>query len=103
MTFYSSQLERSFKTKSCKKKQWVFISLGDLRDKIAKRERDEAHRQMMAKRYPKLPTPPPIRCQRGPTVNEAPTTCVHQKDWWSPQQFYCPACLPDELLGLVVG
>ena len=33
--------------------------MGDLRNKIAKLERDEAHGQFMALRHPKKPPPPP--------------------------------------------
>jgi hypothetical protein len=77
--------------------------MGDLRNKIAKLERDEAHGQFMALRHPKKPPPPPpIRCQCGLTVHEVPAMWAHQADRWSPQRFCCPGYLPDEPLGEVI-
>lgn len=71
--------------------------MGDLRNKLRKLERDEAHREFMARLYPSAPPPLPIRCQCGLTPAEVPAMWAHQADRWPAVQFYCPACLPDEL------
>ena len=71
--------------------------MGDLRNKAAKQERDEAHRQYLAKRFPAASQAPPIRCQCGLTPDKVSVMWAHQTDRWSAVRFYCPSCLPDDL------
>ncbi len=72
--------------------------MGDLRNKFRKIERDEAHREFMAKRYPIMPPPPPIRCQCGLTPAEVPAMWAVHRKRSELVKFYCPACIPPNLL-----
>jgi hypothetical protein len=54
--------------------------MGDLRNKSAKQERDEAHRRKLAQLHPEKPPPPPIRCHCGLTPDQVPTMWAHQAD-----------------------
>lgn len=64
--------------------------MGDLRNKFAKIERDEAHRAWLRKTYPAKPIPSSLypKCQCGLTVFEAR---VYQcgKDG-----YFCLVCMP---------
>lgn len=68
--------------------------MGDLRNKAAKQEREEARHRYMAQRYPKDPPPPPIHCQCGLDPAEVSAMwAVPGLDRWSPAVFYCSACI----------
>lgn len=74
-------------------------SMGDLRNKFAKIERDEAHRQFVAKHYPLAPLPKPICCQGcGATYYERDVYAV-ARDKWSVAEFWCASCLPISMHG----
>lgn len=76
--------------------------MGDLRNKLAKQARDEAHRRHMAKHYPPKPAPPLPKCLCGLTYREVATMwAVDLGDWPRRVDYYCPACLPDHLRGVV--
>lgn len=75
--------------------------MGDLRNKMAKQLRDAQHRTYMAMRYPPKPSQPLPKCLCGFTWHEAPIMwAIAGVDRWSPMAFYCPACLPANLIGL---
>lgn len=65
--------------------------MGDLRNKMWKLERDELHRQWLAKHCPPTPPAPPITC----TVCEAAQPWVINYDRLRPPLFLCSAHLPD--------
>ena len=71
--------------------------MGDLRNKIAKLERDGAHRKLMARLHPEQPPPPTPRCECGLTPAEVPIMWHLKRDHWDLGAFYCPACLPNKL------
>ena len=75
--------------------------MGDLRNKLKKELRDEAHRRWMAKNYPPR-TPSQIpRCLCGLTYYDVPIMWAAPGKRHEPQRFYCPACLPVDLLWVV--
>jgi hypothetical protein len=77
--------------------------MGDLRNKAAKEAELARVRAMQAKmdaRHPKLPPP---RCKCGLTPQEVPAMWViNASDRWAPPEFRCPACLPPDLIKLLV-
>jgi hypothetical protein len=76
--------------------------MGDLRNKLYKQMRDEAHRQYMAKHYPPKPEPPPIRCLCGHTYQDVPRMWqIDEPGWPRKTGIYCPACIPAHLIGWV--
>jgi hypothetical protein len=78
------------------------VRIGDLRNKLAKQARDEAHRQYMAKHHPPKPAPEPPKCLCGLTCYEAPTLWAIDGGGWPRRvDYYCPACLPHDLRGKV--
>jgi hypothetical protein len=78
--------------------------MGDLRNKMAKQLRDAQHRTYMAMRNPSKPPHSLPKCLCGLTWNEAPVMwAIAGADRWSPAAFYCPACLPAHLIGLVAA
>lgn len=77
--------------------------MGDLRNKVAKQMRDEAHRQFMARHYPPSPSPPPPRCQCGLTYTDTMIWAAPQRDHWDRERrFWCWVCIPDEYRHLVI-
>jgi len=72
--------------------------MGDLRNKLAKQERDEAHRRYMARRYPPKPAPVLPRCLCGLTYWEVPVMWAAPGGRHEAAKFFCPDCLPPELL-----
>ena len=78
--------------------------MGDLRNKQTKQAWDEAHRRYMAKRYPPKPAPPLPKCLCGLTYLEMPIMRAVEADGWPRRvDYYCPACVPDCLRGVVVA
>ena len=77
--------------------------MGDLRNKAYKEEEQARIRAMQAKmdaRHPKLLPP---RCRCGLSPHEVPAMWViNGADRWAPPDYRCPACLPVELIGLLV-
>ena len=72
--------------------------MGDLRNKMMKQARDEAHRQYLAKHHPPKTETQLPRCLCGLTYQEVPIMWEGpREDRWAPVVFYCPAYLPEEL------
>jgi len=73
--------------------------MGDFRNKYAKMARDIRVKALQAKLEAKGPSAEPPRCRCGLTYHQVPVMWAIQADRWSPLGVYCPACLPDEILG----
>lgn len=66
--------------------------MGDLRNKFAKIERDEAVRALQARMEAKPPSAPP-RCRCGHTAQEKPLWAFSGDRDYAPG-YFCLACLP---------
>lgn len=69
------------------------IGMGDLRNKVAKQMRDEAHRQWLAKHFPSKPLPKEIVCDGcGASCYEIPVYAM-PRDWKGPYNYACAGCM----------
>ena len=72
--------------------------MGDLRNKLTKELRDEAHRRLLEKLHP-TPMPPALpRCLCGLTYYDVPVMWQGPSGRHEPARFYCPACIPPGLM-----
>lgn len=74
--------------------------MGDLRNKIAKQEREQRHREWLARHYPSTPPPKPICCQGCSQDYHQTKVYACDLDRWKPCQFWCEACMPPEIKAL---
>lgn len=70
-----------------------FGTMADLRNKIAKQEREAATLRMQEALRPKRAPEPLPHCPCGNTWMDGPLY-AHQKDRWSEVEYYCGGCLP---------
>lgn len=73
--------------------------MGDLRNKLAKELREQAHRRWLVEHRPSAKPPALPRCECGLTYYEVPIMWTAPTARWEPAKVYCPAYLPHELLG----
>jgi hypothetical protein len=69
------------------------MCVGDLRNKFAKQERDERHREWLAKHFPLTPLPEPIRCEGCQRSYYEVQVYQVPKEWKGPYNYACPACM----------
>ena len=76
--------------------------MGDLRNKQRKDAERALIRTMQARLDAARPKPEFPRCQCGKTYNEVPAMWMVHREWSEPVKFYCPDCLPANLLASVM-
>jgi hypothetical protein len=80
--------------------------VGDLRNKIAKIERDKAEKAAMEawlrghgaaprQKEPELALP---RCACGNTWNDVPVLMSYKGGYWETMVYYCPGCCPPRFI-----
>jgi len=76
--------------------------MGDLRNKARKQERDEAHREWLAKHHPRKADAEPTQCLCGLSCYDVPVMwAIDQGAWPRRLEYFCPTCLPDRFANLV--